>query len=55
MIATLDAFGVDILFTVGGDGTLRGAQALHEALARAAAARSRWSACRRPSTTTSSG
>ncbi|MBK8978056.1 MAG: ATP-dependent 6-phosphofructokinase [Planctomycetes bacterium] len=32
MVATLDRFGVDLLFTVGGDGTLRGALALCERL-----------------------
>lgn len=34
MVDTLEARGVDILFTIGGDGTLRGAHAIHEEIAR---------------------
>lgn len=34
MAQTLEALGVRILFTIGGDGTLRGAQAIAEAAAR---------------------
>jgi 6-phosphofructokinase 1 len=34
MVDTLERMGIGILFTVGGDGTLRGAQALSEEIAR---------------------
>ncbi|MBL8718082.1 MAG: ATP-dependent 6-phosphofructokinase [Myxococcales bacterium] len=34
MVDTLERHGIDILFTIGGDGTLRGAHALHEEIAR---------------------
>ena len=54
-VDTMVRLGVNILFVIGGDGTLRGAQKLaDEARARAASA-SRWSGSRRRSTTTSRG
>ena len=34
MVDTLERHGIDILFTIGGDGTLRGAHALHEEIAQ---------------------
>jgi 6-phosphofructokinase 1 len=34
MVNTLEQRGIDILFTIGGDGTLRGAHAIHEEIAR---------------------
>jgi 6-phosphofructokinase 1 len=34
MVDTLARLGVDVIFAVGGDGTLRGAHALHEEIAR---------------------
>lgn len=34
MVDTLEQRGIDVLFTIGGDGTLRGAHAIHEEIAR---------------------
>ncbi len=34
MVDTLERHGIDILFAIGGDGTLRGAHALHQEIAR---------------------
>ena len=34
MVDTLERAGVDVLFAIGGDGTLRGAHAIHEEIAR---------------------
>ncbi len=34
MVEVLERFGINVLFTIGGDGTLRGAQALVEEIAR---------------------
>jgi len=34
MVDTLDRLGIDILFCIGGDGTMRGAQAIHAECAR---------------------
>jgi 6-phosphofructokinase 1 len=34
MVDTLESMGVHLLFTIGGDGTLRGAQAIHQEAAR---------------------
>ena len=53
MVDTLEALGIGVLFVIGGDGTLRGADADRRRDRAARAARSRSSASRRPSTTTS--
>jgi 6-phosphofructokinase 1 len=34
IVDTLQAFGIDILFTIGGDGTQRGAHAIHEEIVK---------------------
>lgn len=34
MVDTLEKYGIDILFAIGGDGTMRGAHAIHEEIAR---------------------
>ena len=53
MVATLERLGVNLLFVIGGDGTLRGAQRIADEADRRGLTRCRWSASRRRSTTTS--